>query len=124
MNALPLIAALAATISLLSLLGCNDDAVIECKGGDVGPTPSCATVCAHLFDMTCRVGASTAECEAICAGSGAPTDFPEALRCYQAATSCDGVNTCSRGCGPDASTVPFAPVILGGDAASELDGGQ
>jgi len=107
-----------------SLLACDETERAQCGGGDAGPTPTCEVVCAHLFEMTCRVGATTAECEAICVGSGAPADFPEALRCYQAATSCDGVNACSRGCGPDASTVPFAPVILGTDAADEQDGGQ
>jgi hypothetical protein len=121
MKALALLIAFAAAASVFA---CNDPELTQCTGGDAGPTPTCEVVCAHLFELTCRVGTSVEQCTTICAGSGATTDFPAALRCYQAAGSCDGVNACSRGCGPDASVVPFVPVFLGVDAADEQDGGQ
>lgn len=107
-----------------ALLACEEAQAPTCGGDTSGPVPSCETVCAHLFEMTCRVGHSPAECTAVCNGSGATTDFPQVMRCYQAATNCDDVNSCSQGCGPDASAVPFAPVTFGGDAANDEDGGQ
>ncbi len=108
----------------LALGACEDDVQAECKDPNpTGAVPDCVSVCAHLFELTCHVGRSADECAAICEGSGAPADFPQVMRCYQAANNCDDVDGCSRGCGPDASTVPFPPVILGGDAANDEDGG-
>lgn len=103
---------------------CEDDLHAECKDPDPsGSVPDCVAVCAHLFELSCNVGSSAEECARICVASDAVSDFPQVMRCYQAANNCDDVDGCSRGCGPDASAVPFAPVILGGDAANDEDGG-
>ena len=108
---------------IASLAGCKDTTVPMCNDPDPSAAPpSCVEVCAHLFSMTCRVGGSAAECEMVCDSSGAAA-FPQVMRCYQAADNCDDVDACSRGCGPDASPVPFTPTTLGPDATDDQDGG-
>lgn len=108
----------------LMLLGCENDDRADCRNGDsMDPVPSCSTVCTHLFSLECRVGSGVDECIRVCGQSGAITDFPQVMHCYQAAKSCDDVNACSRGCGPDNMPVPFNPIMSGGDAATDQDGG-
>lgn len=116
--------AVALVASLGLLTACEKEMVAECKDPDEnGPVPTCMAVCTHLYGLNCRVGSSEAECTQVCEGSNTITDFPKVMRCYQAAASCDDIDGCSRGCGPDASTVPFLPVTIGGDASNDQDGG-
>jgi hypothetical protein len=112
-------------LGLLVLAGCPDESTNMCAVPE-GPatTPTCADVCAHFFEMECQLGATVEDCQRICDATEAVVDFPEAMRCYQAAKNCDDIGACSRGCGPDASAVPFAPVTIGSDAADDQDGGS
>jgi hypothetical protein len=106
------------------VIGCAKDVSASCHDPDPSaPVPECMTVCAHLFELECQVGGSVEECVAICSAQDARNDYPQVMRCYQAAASCDDVDGCSRGCGPDASAVPFAPVTINRDAADDEDGG-
>lgn len=110
--------------SALLMVSCTDESTNMCAVPD-GPvtTPTCVEVCAHFFAMECRVGATVEDCQRICDATNAVVEFPDAMRCYQAAKNCDDIAACSRGCGPDASAVPFAPVTIGSDAADDEDGG-
>lgn len=112
-------------LGLLVVAGCKDESVNACAVPE-GPAtvPTCADVCVHFFELECRVGATADDCQRICSATEAVVGFPDAMRCYQAAKNCDDIGACSRGCGPDASAVPFAPVTIGSDAADDQDGGS
>lgn len=99
------------SLALLALSGC-EPATLEpparCVAVAGDPAPSPAMVCANFARLGCVIDD--------CAGAYAsyrtrvaPDEFARLTSCYARARSCDEVDQCERGCGPDGGAVRVGP---------------
>lgn len=110
--------ALAAAALLFAVSACDESSLDACLPGSA--TASCASACAHLFDIGCRVGESVEECTATCQGStaGGAMEYQAVLGCYEAASTCAEVDGCAMVCGPAGG-----PVVFESEDGGTADGG-